>query len=254
MDKNRLWLIGSVLVMALIVAGGWIVGVQPQLAAIADADTQKASVDDTNARNAQVLAQLKKDSADLPALKAKLAELAASVPDGSSIPAFTDQLNALYTSSNVICVDQAFADAVAYTPVVPVATTSTAPPGSTPAPTPAPTTTPGPAGAAQTAPAGVPPVVNSLITSQNFAAQPVTITVRGQYADILSFVNGLQTGPRLFLVTALSTSPSTGTGVAPGSLDGKIAGYIYSLTSAASQAAAPAGATPAAGAPAEASK
>ena len=102
MDKNRLWLIGSILVMALIVAGGWVVGVQPQLAAIADAETQKAAVDDTNARNAQVLAQLKKDSADLPTLKAKLAELAASVPDGSSIPSFTDQLNALYTSSNVI--------------------------------------------------------------------------------------------------------------------------------------------------------
>lgn len=253
MDKNRLWLIGSILVMALIVAGGWVVGVQPQLAAIADAETQKAAVDDTNARNAQVLAQLKKDSADLPTLKAKLAELAASVPDGSSIPPFTDQLNALYTSSNVICVDQAFADAVAYKPVTPVAPPAAAATStSTPSPTPTPVAT---AAAAPTAsPAGVPPVVNALITSQNFAAQPVTITVRGQYADILTFVNGLQTGPRLFLVTGLSTAPTTGTDAAPGRLDGKVVGYIYSLTSAQEQPASAGGTDAAGGTTAEASK
>ena len=29
-DKNRLWIICSVLVMALVVAGGWFLGVQPQ--------------------------------------------------------------------------------------------------------------------------------------------------------------------------------------------------------------------------------
>ncbi|WP_285115722.1 hypothetical protein [Leifsonia sp. fls2-241-R2A-40a] len=253
MDKNRLWMIGSILVMALVVAGGWVVGIQPQLAAIADAATQKAAVDDTNARNVQVLAQLKKESADLPALKAKLAQLAASVPDGSSIPSFTDQLNALYTSSNVICVDQAFADAVAYKPVTPVAAppASGATSSSSPSPSPTPAVTPAPAPTA--APAGVPPVANALITSQNFAAQPVTITVRGQYADILNFVHGLQTGPRLFLVTALSTAPTTGTNAAPGSLDGKIAGYIYSLTSSQAQAASAAGTT-SSGTTAEASK
>lgn len=252
MDRNRLWVIGSVLVMALILAGGWVVGIQPQLAAIADADAQKAAVDGTNARNLQVLEQLKKDSADLPKLTSRLAELAASVPDGSSIPTFTDQLNALYTSSHVICVDQAFADAVAYKPVVPAAAAPVAPSGSS---TPAPTATPTPTPAVPTAaPAGVPPVANALITSQNFAAQPVTITVRGQYADILSFVNGLQTGPRLFLVTALSTAPTTGTDAAPGSLDGKIAGYIYSLTAPAAASSSGAGAPSSSGSTAEASK
>lgn len=249
MDRNRLWVIGSVLVMALILVGGWVVGVQPQLAAIAEADTQKAAVEETNARNLRVLEQLKKDSADLPKLRTKLAALAESVPEGSSIPTFTSQLNALYSSSNVICVDQAFADAVAYKPVSPPAAPAAASASSTPTPTATATPAPTP-----TAPAGVPPVVNTLITSQNFAAQPVTITVRGQYADILNFVNGLQTGPRLFLVTALSTAPTTGTDAAPGSLDGKIAGYIYSLTTPDEKAASGAGVPSSGNSTAEASK
>jgi len=100
-DKNRLWIICSVLVMALVVAGGWFLGVQPQLGAFADAEAQTASVQQTNEKYAQTLAKLKKDSENLPALKAKLASLAASVPEGSDIPAFIDQLNALYTASNV---------------------------------------------------------------------------------------------------------------------------------------------------------
>ncbi|WP_348788693.1 hypothetical protein [Leifsonia sp. NPDC080035] len=226
MDKNRLWIICSVLVMALVLAGGWFLGVQPQLAAIGDAESQTASVQSTNDQYAQAIAKLKKESEDLPALKKKLASLAASVPEGSAIPAFVDQLNALYASSNVVCVDQSFSDAVAYTPVAPPAaatpsSTQTPAPAATAAPTPAPT---------PAATAGVPPVVNSLITTTNFAARPVSVTVRGQYADILTFVKGLQSGSRLFLVTSLSTAPTTGADAPPGSLDAKIAGYVFSLT------------------------
>ena len=250
MDKNRLWIICSVLVMALVLAGGWFLGVQPQLAAIADAQSQTASVQGTNDQYAQAIAKLKKESEDLPALKKKLASLAASVPEGSAVPAFIDQLNALYTSSNVVCVDQSFSDAVAYSPVAPPAAAA-APAGSqTPSPSAsaAPTPTPAP-----TAAAGVPPVVNSLITATNFAARPVSVTVRGQYADILTFVKGLQSGPRLFLVTSLSTAPTAGADAAPGTLDAKVAGYVFSLTPDGQTGGTP----PASGAaqqPAEASK
>ncbi|MFP3380300.1 hypothetical protein SB767_28695, partial [Bacillus sp. SIMBA_069] len=96
--------------------------------------------------------------------------------------------------------------------------------------------------------------VNALITSQNFAAQPVTITVRGQYANILDFVNGLQKGSRLFLVTSFSTGPTTGTDAVPGSLDAKIAGYIYSLTEPQTGTGQPGGSAASAGTTAQASK
>jgi len=224
-DKNRLWIICSVLVMALVVAGGWFLGVQPQLGAFADAEAQTASVQQTNEKYAQTLAKLKKDSENLPALKAKLASLAASVPEGSDIPAFIDQLNALYTASNVVCVDQAFSDAVAYSPVAP-------PAAATPAATSAPTSgaTPAPTPSAAPTEAGMPPVVSSLITATNFAARPVSVTVRGQYGDILNFVSGLQSGARLFLVTSFSTVPAADTAAPAGTLDAKVSGYVFSLT------------------------
>lgn len=227
MDKTRLWMIASVLVMALVVAGGWFLGVQPQLGAIAEAESQTTSVQQTNAAYARALAKLKKDAADLPALKAKLASLAASVPEGSAVPAFIDQLNALYTASNVVCIDQSFSDAVAYSPVAPAAPAAPAAPSGSQTPAPGATSTPAPA---PTPAAGTPPVVSSLITATNFAARPVSVTVRGQFADILNFVNGLQTGQRLFLVTSFSTMPATDAGAGAGSLDAKIAGYVFSLT------------------------
>lgn len=245
MDKTRLWVIASVLVMALVLAGGWFLGVQPQLGAIADAEAQTASVQQTNETYAQALAKLKRDSADLPALKAKLASLAASVPEGSAVPAFIDQLNALYTASNVVCIDQSFSDAVAYSPAAPPAATPTS--TQTPAPGAAPTPTPAP-----TAAAGTPPVVSSLITATNFAARPVSVTVRGRFADILTFVNGLQTGPRLFLVTSFSTVPATDATAGPGTLDAKVAGYVFSLTPDGQGGAAPEPAAPGATSSAEA--
>ena len=53
MDKNRLWIIGAVVVMVAIVALGWVVAIQPQLDAAAAADAQRATVDATNAANLQ---------------------------------------------------------------------------------------------------------------------------------------------------------------------------------------------------------
>ncbi len=55
MDRNRLWIIGAVVVMVAIAALGWVVGVQPQLDAAAAADAQRATVDATNATNLQTL-------------------------------------------------------------------------------------------------------------------------------------------------------------------------------------------------------
>jgi hypothetical protein len=44
---------------------------------------------------------------------------------------------------------------------------------------------------------------NALITPDNFVAIPVSVAVSGANANIMSFVEGVQTGDRLFLVTSL---------------------------------------------------
>jgi Tfp pilus assembly protein PilO len=244
MDKNRLWVIGSVLVMVIVIALGWVVGVQPQLTATAAAHAQLAEVEQTNAAHEASLAKLKKDFTGIDALKQQLDSLSKSVPFGTNVPAYVDQLDALATASQVTLKSLTVADAVAYTPVAPVAPTvqaaasgAAAPATPTPAPTPTETAAPVPA-------PGAPPVTNAKITADNFASLAVTISISGTYGNVLNFVNGLQTGPRLFLVTGLTTAAAAdaaatteaaaGAKTAPPAaaspnVDGTISGLIYSI-------------------------
>lgn len=237
MDKNRLWVIGSVLVMAVVIGLGWIVGIQPQLANSAASDAERVQVQATNAAHQATLAQLKKDFSNLEPLNRQLAALSQSVPSGTAIPAFVDEVNALSASSAVTVTGATFADALPYAPVAAPAAAAPASgstSSSTATPTPTPTPTPSAGSTASPAPyapvAGMPPVVNPKITPANFSSLAVTLTVQGGYQRILDFVHGLQTGERLFLVTGITTTAitsTTGTPVAPGDETATITGLIY---------------------------
>lgn len=231
MDKTRLWIIGSVLAMIALIAGGWVVGVQPQLDAAAAADAESAQVDATNNANSAVLARLRKDAEQLPALKEKLAALGTSVPGVSDLPGFQNELNGYAAANSVTVMSWQVSDAQAYVPpAAPTAASgaagspsgsSTATPAPTPTAAPVPTPTPTP-----TAVPGAPPAANPLVTGKDFSVIPVSVTVRGDYANIVAFAAAAQAAKRLFLVTGLSVDPAAD---APG-FDGKVSGYIYVLT------------------------
>jgi hypothetical protein len=61
---------------------------------------------------------------------------------------------------------------------------------------------------------------------------------------VLDFVNGLQMGPRLFLVTKLSTTASSDPKAAPGTVDSTVAGFVYVVLDANAAAAKAATPTP----------
>jgi Tfp pilus assembly protein PilO len=233
MDKTRLWIIGSVLAMIVLAAGGWVVGVQPQLDAAAAADAESAHVDATNEANRAVLARLQKDAQELPALKGTLAALGTSVPSVPDLPGFQEEVNGYAAASGVTVTSWQVSDAQAYTPPAAPVTASVAPgspAGSStataaPTATPAPTGTPTP-GPTPTAIPGAPPPANPLVTAENFTVIPVSVTVRGDYAKIVAFAAAAQAAKRLFLVTGFSVDPAAD---APG-YDGKVSGYIYVLT------------------------
>ena len=94
-------MIGSGLVMVVVVALGWLLGFQPQIASISAADSQRSVVEATNSNHANVLAKLKSDFKGIHKLKLKLATLDASVPTGTKIPDFVNQLNALASAKQV---------------------------------------------------------------------------------------------------------------------------------------------------------
>jgi Tfp pilus assembly protein PilO len=207
-----------------VVAGlGWFLGIQPQLSAVAAADDQRAAVAVTNATSESALAKLKSDFRNLSSLKGELATLTESVPSGSEMPAFVNELNSLVVAHGVTFVGMSVSDAQQYKAVAPPAA-ATPSSGSTDTPSPTPSATASPAPGVPTA--GLPPVTNALITPTNFAAVPVQLSVQGGYTNVLDFVEGLQTGSRLFLVNSLSTTSSS---LAPGVVDGKISGLIYVL-------------------------
>ncbi|MGO4691326.1 hypothetical protein [Glaciibacter sp. 2TAF33] len=236
MDKNRLWVIGSVLVMVVVVALGWVLGVEPQLSVTATANQQLAEVEATNAAHESSLAKLKEDFSGIDALNQQLASLSQSVPSGTNVPAYVDQLDALATANQVTLKSLTVADAEAYTAVAPVAPAvpaASTEAGASAAPTP--TEAPAPVAAP-----GAPPVTNAKITADNFASLAVTISISGSYGNVLNFVNGLQTGSRLFLVTGLSTTAAADAAApadpkaakpAPSTpiVEGTISGLIYSI-------------------------
>ena len=239
MDKNRLWLIGSALMMVLVVALGWVVGIQPQVDAISTASDERVSVEQTNAGHRASLAKLKEDFKGIDGLNQELASLTKSVPSGTNAPDYVDQLDALANANQVALKGLTIADAEAYTPVALVAPVAPVAEAGAPAPSPAPTATPAPIAAP-----GSPPVTNPGITATNFASLSVQITVSGTYSNVLKFVNGLQTGPRLFLVTGLTTTAATESSAPVDStteakpsaasgndrlVDGSISGLIYSI-------------------------
>jgi len=79
-NANRIWyLIGGVAIIAIL-ALGWFLGVSPQLAAAGTADAERATVEEENAAQNAILAQMKEQFAQLDVLTAELEELQVNVP------------------------------------------------------------------------------------------------------------------------------------------------------------------------------
>lgn len=221
MNTHRLWVIGSVILIVAVLGLGFLLGVQPQLSTIATANSARAEVEAGNALAELKLAALQQDFDNIDELKGELAALVASVPTGANAPELVDQLDALAKQVVVTLTGITVAEAQPYTPVTPAAP---------PVPAPAAEGATGESVAATepaaplAPPAGAPPVVSALITPANFAVQQVSVTITGGYAQVLDYVNGLQTGERLFLVTTLNT---TAPSEADGTVDATIGGLVY---------------------------
>ena len=227
MDRNRLWTIGALLAMVAVVALGWFLGIQPQLASASTASQNLATTQTQNAASSASLAKLKSDFEGIANLKQNLAALRDSVPSSAQISALVTELDSLAGEHQVLVKSIGVSDAKAYTPPLVVAATPAAATSSNPSPTPTPALTGAPVSAPATPTAPV-LVTNPKITAANFIAIPVQLAITGPYSNVLDFVRGLQTGPRLFLVTALSTKSSTDK-VAAGSVDATVGGIVYVL-------------------------
>jgi Tfp pilus assembly protein PilO len=205
-----MWVIGAVLAMVVIIAGGWFIGIAPQLAIATSAKNERSNVMAANARNQILLAKLKRDYQNIDALENQISNREESVPPIAETPSFVTELNTLANARGVTLKSFAVSDAKPYTPITQGSAGT-------------------PASSSQ---------VNPKITPKNFVIIPVQIAVSGDYGKVLDFVNDVQLGRRLFLVSALSSTGSTNSKGFKGSattsrgtqmVDSSITGYIYVL-------------------------
>lgn len=201
--NNRLWLIGSILLSVAIVAMGWFIGVSPKLSEAANASTQLATVEAQNVVHEAEVVAIKKQYEQLPALQAELATLREAVPADDQLSTFLGELHSLEQKNDVSVTDFTASDGQEYAPIE-----STVPALN---------------------------ITNPMITKDNFVAIKVDVEVSGENANVMNFIEGLQTGERLFLVTDLalnqgasgSSAESGGGGSA--SAKATISGLVYVL-------------------------
>ena len=230
MTTTKWWLVGAMLVIALVVLAGFTLGISPKLEEVSATRATRTAALAQNGVYELQLAALQRQFDGLETVQDELAVLRAAIPEGAALPAFIGQLDAIAGRTSVTVTEFSSADAMPYLPVAPdsVAPDSTAPdttvPDTTAPDTTVPdTTAPGTDGAGSAAP-------SSLVTAENFIAVPVTISVAGSFDAVLEFLDGVQNAQRLMTVTSFSSGmPSADT---PGRVTGQIAGIVYVLLNA----------------------
>ena len=214
MTKIRLWVIGSLAIVVVLIGGGWLFEIAPQLAIASKANLDRTTAVSYNIQNQLLLTKLRRDYLNIDALKNQLDILRLSVPNSANIASIISELNLAANKHNVVIKSIQLSDAKPYTPIEP-------PPSAT-----------GVTGASS-------PLINSKITPANFVVIPLQLLVAGNYNQVLQFLREVQAGQRLFLVTTFSSGGPTVTPsvkVSPSlppnfsaSVEASIGGYIYVL-------------------------
>ncbi|TFB75948.1 hypothetical protein E3O06_04760 [Cryobacterium glaciale] len=217
MTTTKWWAVGAILVIVLVVSAGFTLGISPKLEELsASRATRTAALAQNEVYELQ-LAALQREFDGLETVQDELAVLREAIPEGAALPAFVGQLDAIAGRTSVTLTEFSSADALLYAPVVP---DTTVPDTTVPDTTVPDTTAPGAADAAAAAP-------SALVTTDNFVAVPVTISVTGSFDAVLQFLDGLQSGQRLMTVTSFSSG--TPSADAPDRVTGQIAGIVYVL-------------------------
>ena len=164
MNSNRLWIIGSVLIMVVVIIGTALVGISPQLDATSKANIEREAVRQQNAQLALDLEALKAQFADLDAIQDELDELRLSIPDDITTEVFIAQLAKLAKSSGGRIKSTQFTEAAVFVPSVELAES-----------------------------------LDPALDVANFYTIPVTINVEGNATQVFTFLKELQETPRFFL-------------------------------------------------------
>ena len=187
MDKVKQYVVFTVLGCLVVLAAGWMLLVSPKRTAAAEL---RAEAESTRASNDQLRTQLtvlRAKAKDLPKEQAKLASVAAKIPDNPALPALIRALVTAGTAAGV--------ELVSVTPGPPVLALGAAP------------VSPGAPAAAAAPVAPAPDAAAAPAAAGSLASIPVSLNVAGSYFQVQQFLAELETLPRSMRVTGLTVNP-----------------------------------------------
>lgn len=221
MTPTRLWSLVTAVTVAVVLGGGWFLLVAPKRSEAADlrdqTQVQLAANDTLALRIEQLAAQYEQ----LPAERARLAELRRNIPATPALPALIRDLSAAARASGAELVS------VAPGTITPLVQGGT--------PVAAPTPAAGAEGSTE-APAAAPTAALQYI--------PVTLTTEGSFVALKRFLHGLEELDRSFLVTGIAANVTSDEESVTTELTSTVQGRVFlnrgaTTTGAATPAAAP---------------
>jgi len=202
MNSNRIWTLGTALVIVGLLAATWFLGVSPQLSAASLADSEREGIETQNVANEATLASLKAQFEKIDELRTDLADAREAVPASVQQSLLIGQIGDFAKANDVKITLAAFDDPAASLPG-----TSTDPELSN---------------------------ALSLVTPESFLVVPLSMSIRGEYTDVMNFIDDLQNGTRLVLVFEVSMPIGDGRAKKGETVDISIAGETFVLLDAAS--------------------
>lgn len=197
MNANRIFALGTVVVIAAVLGLGWLIGLSPLLTAAALADQERIAVEQTNQAQQATLASMKSDFERLDEIEEELSALRVAIPNEVDSDTIYALLAGYQVGIPTMVETITTGEAIAY------GQTTDDPDAQ-------------PVEGAETA---------GVAQFEGLYTVPVTITFpKGTVAtEIIAFAGAMQNGPRIFLVTSI-TRPSTSDGSA-----GTITAYMFVL-------------------------
>jgi Tfp pilus assembly protein PilO len=182
MDKLKQYVVFTLLGCLVVLAAGWFLLVSPKRSTASDLRGQASAVTSKNAQLTTGLQVLKAQARDLPKQQAKLAAVAAKIPDNPALPAMIRALTSAAAGADV--------ELVSVTPGAPTLSTAAAP-------------------AAAVAPAGAAarPAAATATTAGQLADIPLVLTVVGPYYQVQQFVEKIEKLPRSMRLTTVALAP-----------------------------------------------
>lgn len=171
MNLTRLWAIISVVLMAVIAAGGYFLGVSPQLERASVANEQAEQVRSTNELQRLALAELQALAEQQPQLEAQLAEGRRAIPASAAFPALLQELSELSAAAGVTLTSFSAASAQSFVPAEEWA---------------------------EAVPAGLDPEL--------FITLSLQLQVEGSFEAVLDFVQRAQAAERYLLISDLQVA------------------------------------------------